>query len=81
MSLCAADPDPGLSAISEPLRDGVGERAAELASAAGITIEHIAKNHIRKETSSPGCLSSAATVRPGAYHLGDGSLPHLQALA
>ena len=25
------------------------ERAAELASAAGITIEHIAKNHIRKE--------------------------------
>jgi hypothetical protein len=35
--------------FAEPLRDRVRERAAELASAAGITIEHIAKNHIRKE--------------------------------
>src|SRR4029077_15590354 len=35
--------------FAEPLRDQVRERAAELASAAGITIEHIAKNHIRKE--------------------------------
>jgi hypothetical protein len=34
--------------FAEPLRDRVRERA-ELASAAGITIEHIAKNHIRKE--------------------------------
>jgi hypothetical protein len=49
---------PGLSPVqgkavvarfAEPLRDRVRERAAELASAAGITIEHIAKNHIRKE--------------------------------
>jgi hypothetical protein len=30
--------------FAEPLRDRVRERAAELASAAGITIEHIAKN-------------------------------------
>jgi hypothetical protein len=35
--------------FAEPLRHRVRERAAELASAAGITIEHIAKNHIRKE--------------------------------
>ena len=35
--------------FAEPLRDRVRDRAAELASAAGITIEHIAKKHIRKE--------------------------------
>jgi hypothetical protein len=35
--------------FAEPLRDRVGERATELATAAGITIEHITKNHIRKE--------------------------------
>jgi hypothetical protein len=35
--------------FAEPLRDRVRERAAELAGAAGMTIEHIAKSHIRKE--------------------------------
>src|SRR5437899_1154321 len=35
--------------FAEPLRDRVRDRAAELASAAGVTIEHIAKKHIRKE--------------------------------
>src|SRR5258707_15485888 len=35
--------------FAEPLRDRVREGAAELATAAGITIEHITKNHIRKE--------------------------------
>ena len=35
--------------FAEPLRDRVRERAAELAGAAGIAIEHIAKSHIRKE--------------------------------
>ena len=35
--------------FAEPLRDRVREGAAELASAAGITIERITKNHIRKE--------------------------------
>jgi hypothetical protein len=35
--------------FAEPLRDRVRERAAELAAAAGITIEHIANSHIRKE--------------------------------
>ena len=38
--------------FTEPLRDRVRDRAAELASAAGVTIEHIAKKHIRKEPSS-----------------------------
>jgi hypothetical protein len=31
------------------LRDRVRDAAAELAAAAGVTIEHIAKSHIRKE--------------------------------
>ena len=35
--------------FAESLRDRVRDRAAELASAAGVTIEHIAKKHIRKE--------------------------------
>ena len=35
--------------FAEPLRDRLRERAAELAAAAGITIEHIANSHIRKE--------------------------------
>ena len=35
--------------FAEPLRDRVRDRAAELASAAGVTIEHTAKKHIRKE--------------------------------
>ena len=37
------------SRFAEPLRDRVRDRAAELANAAGLTIEHIAKKHIRKE--------------------------------
>ena len=32
-----------------PLRDTIRERAQELAAAAGIQIEHIRKDHIRKE--------------------------------
>ena len=35
--------------FAEPLRDRVRERAAALAAEAGISIEHIAKSHIRKE--------------------------------
>ena len=68
--------------FAEPLRDRVRERAAELASAAGITIEHITKNHIRKEDRRrQGACRPRRPSRPGAYHLGDGSLRHLQALA
>ena len=48
--------------FAEPLRDRVRERAAELASAAGLTIEHVAKNHIRKEDIVAKCLPPVATI-------------------
>ena len=54
--------------FAEPLRDRVRERAAELASAAGITIEHIAKNHIRKED----VVAKVLAIRgdhPGLVHI------------
>lgn len=35
--------------FAEPLRDAIRARAQELAAAAGIEIEHLAKAHIRKE--------------------------------
>src|SRR6478672_8337163 len=68
---------PGLSPVqgkavvarfAEPLRDRVRERAAELASAAGITIEHIAKNHIRKEDVVARVLVVRGD-RPGLVHI------------
>ena len=54
--------------FAEPLRDRVRERAAELAGAAGITIEHIAKSHIRKED----VVAKVLAVRgdyPGFVHI------------
>src|SRR5271163_990003 len=54
--------------FAEPLRDRVRERAAELASAAGIAIEHIAKNYIRKED----VVARVLVVRgdhPGLVHI------------
>ena len=61
--------------FAEPLCDRVRDRAAQLATAAGVTIKHIAKSHIRKED----VVGKVLAVRgdhpgPGAYHLGDGSL-------
>jgi hypothetical protein len=47
----------------------VRERAAELASAAGITIEHITKNHIRKEDVVARVLVVRGD-RPGLLHKG-----------
>src|SRR5258707_4904767 len=35
--------------FASTLRDRVRERAASLAAQAGVTVEHIAKSHIRKE--------------------------------
>src|SRR5262245_14869016 len=35
--------------FAEPLRDAIRARAQELATSAGMAIEHIAKAHIRKE--------------------------------
>ena len=61
--------------FAEPLRDRVRARAAELASAAGVTIERIAKHHIRKEDIVAKVLAGPRRPSwPGAYHLGDGSL-------
>jgi hypothetical protein len=54
--------------FAEPLRDRVRERAAELAGAAGIAIEHIAKSHIRKEH----VVAKVLAVRgdhPGLVHI------------
>src|SRR6476619_5561428 len=54
--------------FAEPLRDRVRDRAAELASAAGVTIEHIAKQHIRKED----VVAKILAVRgdhPGLVHI------------
>jgi hypothetical protein len=51
-----------------PLRDRVRERAAELASAAGITIEHITKTHIRKEDVVARVLVVRGD-RPGLVHI------------
>ena len=54
--------------FAEPLRDRVRERAAELAAAAGVTIEHIAKSHIRKED----VVAKVLAVRgdyPGLVHI------------
>ena len=54
--------------FAEPLRDRVRERAAELAAAAGITIEHIANSHIRKEE----VVAEVLAVRgdhPGLVHI------------
>ena len=56
------------SRFAEPLRDRVRDRAAELASAAGVTIEHIAKSHIRKED----VVAKVLAVRgdhPGLVHI------------
>jgi len=54
--------------FAEPLRDRVRDRASELASAAGVTIEHIAKKHIRKED----VVAKILAVRgdhPGLVHI------------
>ena len=61
--------------FAEPLRDRVRDRAAELASAAGVTIEHIAKKHIRKEDVVAkilgGCpISCVSSSRDALYVVG-----------
>src|SRR5262245_39613412 len=54
--------------FAEPLRDRVRERAAELAAAAGITIEHIARSHIRKEDVVAAVLAARGD-HPGLVHV------------
>src|SRR5262250_2922391 len=54
--------------FAEPLRDRVRERAAELAAAAGISIEHIANSQIRKEDVVAKVLATRGD-HPGLVHV------------
>ena len=54
--------------FAEPLRDRLRERAAELAADAGITIEHIANSHIRKEEVVAKVLAGRGDY-PGLVHV------------
>src|SRR5580704_8608440 len=53
--------------FASALRDRVRERAASLAAQAGITIEHIAKSHIRKEAVVAEVLKRRGE-HPGLVH-------------
>jgi hypothetical protein len=55
-------------AFAATLRDRVRERAAALAAKAGITIEHIAKSHIRKEAVVAKVLERRGE-HPGLVHV------------
>jgi hypothetical protein len=50
------------------LRDQIRDRAASLAAAAGVTIEHIAKSHIRKEEVVARVLAQHGE-HPGLVHI------------
>ena len=68
--------------FAKALRDRVRERAASLATEAGVTIEHLGKGHIRKEDVVARVLAAAwRSSGPGAHHLCHGSLRCLQTLA
>jgi len=54
--------------FAEPLRDAVRGRAQELATSAGIAIEHIAKAHIRKEEVVAKVLERRGD-HPGLVHI------------
>jgi len=54
--------------FTAPLRDRVRERAAAIAAEAGISIEHIAKRHIRKEEVVARILAVRGT-HPGLVHV------------
>lgn len=54
--------------FAEPLRDAIRARAAELAASAGIQIEHIRKDHIRKEDVVAKVLQKRGD-HPGLVHV------------
>ena len=54
--------------FAEPLRDRVRDRATELSSATGVIIEHIAKNHLRKEDIVAKVLAALGD-HPGLVHI------------
>lgn len=54
--------------FAEPLRDAIRSRAREVAEAAGLEIEHIAKSHIRKEDVVAKVLRRRGD-HPGLVHI------------
>jgi hypothetical protein len=54
--------------FAEPLRNSIRDQAAALAAAAGITIEHIGKKHIRKEAVVAKVLQQRGD-HPGLVHV------------
>ena len=54
--------------FAEPLRDRVRDRATELANTTGVIIEHIAKNHLRKEDIVAKVLAARGD-HPGLVHI------------
>ena len=54
--------------FAEPLRDAIRRRAREVAEAAGLEIEHIAKSHIRKEDVVAKVLKRRGD-HPGLVHV------------
>ena len=54
--------------FAEPLRERIRTRAHDLASAAGVTIEHIAKAHIRKEAIVAAVIENRGD-HPGLVHV------------
>src|SRR5271166_6835140 len=53
--------------FAKTLPDRVRDRAASLAAEAGVTIEHIARSHVRKEDVVAGVLAQRGE-RPGLVH-------------
>jgi hypothetical protein len=60
--------------FASTLRDRVRERAASLAAEAGITIEHIAKSHIRKEA----VVAEVLKRRGETHHAADADATRLR---
>jgi hypothetical protein len=54
--------------FAEPLRDRVRDGATELSSTTGVIIEHIAKNHLRKEDIVAKVLAARGD-HPGLVHI------------
>ncbi len=54
--------------FAEPLRDRIRERAQEVCGANGVSIEHVNKNHIRKEDLVAGVLAVRGDA-PGLVHV------------
>jgi hypothetical protein len=61
--------------FAKPLRDRVRDCAASLAAEAGVTIEHIAKSHIREEDVVARVLEQHDD-QPGLVHIISAALSH-----